>query len=591
MKTIKPIVGFLLSTLFTALLIPGSALAAPSVPGIYGDSYTPLAAPADDFVITVKTDNFGFSSDTEFIIPTSAGPSYNYNVDCDNDGINEVTGKSGDYGCNYPSPGTYTIRIKDNVGDGTGFTHIFFNNRLDKSKLISIDQWGTGKWTSMENAFYGCRNMTSSASDAPDLSNVTSMGSMFQRAAAFNQDIGNWDVSNVTNMESMFESATAFNQDIGSWDVSNVTNMESMFKEAHAFNQDIGSWDVSNVTNMSDMFGSTNVFNQDIGSWNVSNVKLMRDMFAGSQAFNQDIGNWDVGNVTNMYGMFALSKAFNQDIGSWDVSNVTNMYGMFSKSKAFNQDLSAWNVSKVTDMRYMFGDVTLSTDTYDALLINWNALNLQPGVSFHGGFSTYCRGETARANMIASDGWTITDGGLDCPAEQEEAEDLPATGFAKGMVTTLPAQPAEKAYADTDLILQIPSLDIEMTIVGVPLESGEWDTSWLGLDAGWLEGSAFPTWEGNTILTGHVWDAFNNPGPFAEIKTLKHGDQFTIQAWGNTYVYEVRESKLLFPGSVDKAFQHEEYDWVTLMTCEFYNPLNGGYFFRRIVRAVLVEVL
>ena len=368
-------------------------------------------------------------------------------------------------------------------------------------------------------------------------------------------------------------------------------SMAYMFSGATAFNQDIGSWDVSNVHYMNSMFQNAATFNQNIGSWDVGNVIDMRNMFKFTNDFNQNIGIWNVGNVTRMSGMFYGSSAFNQDIGSWNVSNVTRMREMFRGAAAFNQDLSNWDVSKVIDMRSMFNNVTLSTENYDALLIRWNTLNLQPGVTFDGGFSTYCRGEAARANMIAADGWTITDGGLDCPAEQEEADDLPATGFAKGMVTTLPAQPAEKAYADTDLILQIPSLDIEMTIVGVPLESGEWDTSWLGLDAGWLEGSAFPTWEGNTILTGHVWDALNNPGPFAEIKTLKHGDQFTIQAWGNTYVYEVRESKLLFPGSVDKAFQHEEYDWVTLMTCELYNPLNGGYFFRRIVRAVLVEVL
>ena len=53
--------------------------------------------PLDDFVITVKTDNPGNSSSSQFTNPTDPSSAYNYNVDCDNDGINEVTGQTGDY--------------------------------------------------------------------------------------------------------------------------------------------------------------------------------------------------------------------------------------------------------------------------------------------------------------------------------------------------------------------------------------------------------------------------------------------------------------------------------------------------------------
>ena len=59
----------------------------------------------------------------------------------------------------------------------------------------------------------------------------------------------------------------------------------------------------------------------------------------------------------------------------------------------------------------MFDGVTLSNANYDNLLIGWNTQTLQSGVTFHGGNSQYCLGETARANMIANDSWTITDGG------------------------------------------------------------------------------------------------------------------------------------------------------------------------------------
>jgi hypothetical protein len=40
---------------------------------------------------------------------------------------------------------------------------------------------------------------------------------------------------------------------------------------------------------------------------------------------------------------------------------------------------------------------------------------------------------------------------------------------------------------------------------------------------------------------------------------------------------------------VQAMMQSEENDWVTLITCEGYNPFNESYLFRRMVRAVLVE--
>ena len=169
---------------------------------------------SDDFVIVVKTDNAGTSTSTQFTIPTT-GSGYNYNVDCNNDGINEATAQTGSYTCNYAEAGTYTIRIKDNSGAGTGFPRIFFNNGGDRLKLLTIAQWGTGKWTSMERAFNGCSNMTMTATDEPDLSGVTNMSWMFAGASAFNGDIGGWDTSGVTNMSAMFSGSSAFNQDIG----------------------------------------------------------------------------------------------------------------------------------------------------------------------------------------------------------------------------------------------------------------------------------------------------------------------------------------------------------------------------------------
>jgi|GEM_PF-2502350 len=167
---------------------------------------------------------------------------------------------------------------------------------------------------------------------------------------------------------------------------------------------------------------------------------------------------------------------------------------------------------------------------------------------------------------------------------------LPNSGFAPGKITPLAKQPIEKAYTITDLILEIPSLGVRTSIVGIPQIDNEWDVSWLGKKAGYLYGSAYPTWEGNTVITGHVWNADNTAGIFANLKTLKYGDQFSIHAYGKVYTYEVRENKQVNARNAITVFKSEKYDWVTLLTCEGYNPKGDTYTSRRMVRAVLIDV-
>ncbi len=337
----------------------------------------------NDFVITVKTDNVGSSSNTQFTIPTY-GSGYNYNVDCDNDGTDEATTQTGNYTCSYASAGTYTIRIKDNTGSKTGFPRIYFNNTGDRQKILSVNQWGTGIWTSMTNAFYGCSNLNSVtatdngggavpdwATDSPDLSSVTNMAYIFANTSIFNQDIGNWDISSVTDIHNAFSGASAFNQDISSWNTSNVTNMYGMFNGASAFNQDIGSWDTSNVISMSYMFQNASDFNQDIGSWDISSVIYTNGMFNHASAFNQDISSWDTGNVIGMAGMFAYASNFNQNIGSWDVSSVTDMNNIFNNASNFNQDVGSWDTGNVIDMHSAF----FSATSFNQDINSWDTSN------------------------------------------------------------------------------------------------------------------------------------------------------------------------------------------------------------------------
>ena len=332
-----------------------------------------------------------------------------------------------------------------------------------------ISGWNTAKVTNMSSMFQNAHSFDQDIGGW-NTAKVTNMWSMFNGATAFNQDIGNWNTASVTNMKWMFNRATSFNKDIGGWntpavtdmaymfggyqvvtpfnqDISGwntakVTDMSYMFLGASSFNQDIGNWNTAKVTNMSYMFAGATSFNQDIGNWNTASVTNMRGMFGGNQVvtpFNQDISGWNTAKVTDMSYMFQNATSFDQNIGGWNTAKVTDMSYMFTGASSFNQDISRWNTEKVTTMRDMFNGATsfnqdiggwnveavtnmggifsgatLSPTNYDALLTGWNRQNLQSGVYFDGGNSLYMstQAQTARANMISSDNWTITDGGL-----------------------------------------------------------------------------------------------------------------------------------------------------------------------------------
>jgi LPXTG-site transpeptidase (sortase) family protein len=168
---------------------------------------------------------------------------------------------------------------------------------------------------------------------------------------------------------------------------------------------------------------------------------------------------------------------------------------------------------------------------------------------------------------------------------------LPSTGFAPGVVTPLPAQPAEKAYqALGDLWLEIPKLGLKMPIVGIPARGEEWDLTWLWDQAGWLEGTAYPTHAGNSAITAHVYLPNGQPGPFYKLDALRFGDAVIVHLGGQRYVFEVRQVQRVSPNTLS-ALRHEELPWLTLITCREYDPKTNSYRSRLIVRAVLVKIL
>ena len=397
-----------------------------------GDAPSAVCAVPGAFVTTWNTNVAGGASGpTQISIPTTGG-GYNYDIQWVSVGdatvTGSLTGQTGDVTITFPAAGIYMVSI---TGD---FPRIYFNDTGDKEKILTVEQWGNIAWTSMEKAFYGAINLQVNATDAPDLSGVTSTAMMFGMATSLNSDLSHWDVSNVTTMELMFGNAWAFDGDLTGWDVSHVTNMGQlflgarlftgkglpgwdvsgasvtwgMFTGAHVFNADISGWDVSNVINMNSMFQDALAFDADLSSWDVSRVQQMGSMFTGAAAFNSDISSWDVGNVTITEGMFEQAAAFNADISGWNMSNVVYLRRMFLDAVAFDRNLGGWDITAAVAMESMFSNSGLSDANYDATLTGWAAQAVQPGVPMGAVGRSYCSSAGDRYALIHDRGWTIT---------------------------------------------------------------------------------------------------------------------------------------------------------------------------------------
>jgi LPXTG-site transpeptidase (sortase) family protein len=166
---------------------------------------------------------------------------------------------------------------------------------------------------------------------------------------------------------------------------------------------------------------------------------------------------------------------------------------------------------------------------------------------------------------------------------------IPVTaGFAPGRVTDLSGLPVTRYHTLPNVTLEIPALKLELPVVGVPMKNKTWDVNWLLNQAGWLEGSAFPSFSGNSILTSHVTLPYGQPGPFADLHKLKEGDKIFVHAFGDLFIYEIKSVRKLNPNH-PSILRHEDKPSLTLLTCADYYEKTESYLNQVVVKAVLVH--
>ena len=289
-------------------------------------------------------------------------------------------------GLNIPAGNTLIIKMTPN-----NLRRFFVNNGVNRQNLFEIKEWGSVKWSSMINAFYGCTNLQITATDSPNLSTVSNCSNMFRQCTKLNSpsNIDKWNTANITNMNGMFESAIEFNQSINSWNTTKVTNVSNMFYDARSFNQPLNAWNTSNITNMSFMFCNAIAFNQSLNSWNTTMVVEMHNMFGNAKAFNQYLDKWNVKNVTNFSNMFYNAKAFNKNMAVWGGQLKTYV-----------------NLSNFLD------SCGMDLANYDSTLIGFWRFSPR-GLNMGAAGLRYCKAKLQRDSLILASGsggnnWTIS---------------------------------------------------------------------------------------------------------------------------------------------------------------------------------------
>ena len=347
----------------------------------------------------------------------------------------------------------------------TNFQSFIMMNGSDAPRLTAIEAWGDVAWTSMNNAFAGCTNLTTVTGN-PILTGVTNMSNMFYGCTLFNGDITGWNTATVTDMSFMFYDARAFNQPIGIWNTAAVTNMSFMFGDAHAFNRDISTWNTEKVVSMSYMFYNAYAFNQPIGIWKTEKVGSMASMFNGASTFNQPIGTWNTAAVTEMGTMFAGAIAFNQPIGTWNTAAVGDMGYMFYGAAAFNQNLGNWSLSSVYALDEMLSYCSMDCGNYSATLVGWAAQSGLPSrISFGASDRQYGTDAIAAHNTLDNI-WFITDNGTSgvaCIVPEINVQGN-STNIADGSTTPSSTNHTDFGTVSTNLVR---TFTIQNTGVGV----------------------------------------------------------------------------------------------------------------------------
>lgn len=132
----------------------------------------------------------------------------------------------------------------------------------------------------------------------------------------------------------------------------------------------------------------------------------------------------------------------------------------------------------------------------------------------------------------------------------------------------------------------IPRIGVSAPIIPVFLDGESWNVSQLGMNVGYLQGTAWLDEIGNVVLSGHVDLRDGRAGIFRKLPELQAGDQILIIYEGNERTYAVSELMNVEPEDLTPLYP-TDFERLTLITCdvETYNFFQDTYQKRVVVVA------
>ena len=211
------------------------------------------------FISTWKTDNAGTSNDDQITLPLEINGTYDFTVDWGDGNSDTITAyDQAEVTHTYSSAGTYTIEIKGTI---EGWQ---FDGGGDCKKITDVSQWYGLIIGNNTYYFYGCSNMTVSATDELDVSGCGDLSGAFRDCNSMTSLITtNWDVSSIIlqGLNRTFYGCMFLELlDVSLWDISSVEDMSYFFFNTDALDTNdyggIKNWDITSLTGATGFMGA-----------------------------------------------------------------------------------------------------------------------------------------------------------------------------------------------------------------------------------------------------------------------------------------------------------------------------------------------